>query len=281
MVPSTPGQVGRRGGMDITLSYVYAEKTSRQGQPGDSMKPCLVRARRYGPYVAMIMLHFSIPAWGAESIGPERLGTLSSGARSTIVDVRSPSEFAKEHIEGAINVPLSQIADSKLPTLGPLVLYCTGEGCPVSKEAARVLEQKGYTNVEVLEGGLLAWEAKGYPTVVSKTEGPKQPSIVARVSPRALRRDIRSKSQQVVDVRPANEFASAHIPSAASMPLESLDPKSTPLDLSRPVVVYDRLPARSQEAATRLKEAGFNVSELSGGLSVWVAMKFPLEVSAK
>lgn len=200
---------------------------------------------------------------------------------SVIVDVRSPSEFAARHIEGAVNIPLSRIAEAGLPKTKPIVLYCTGEGCPVSKDAARRLDAEGYTSVEVLEGGLLAWEAKGYPIVASKSAQSSKAAIVSRVSPRAVQRGLRNQDNLIIDVRPAPEFASTHIAGAFNLALEELLTKLPTLNKTRPIVVYDRLPARSQEAAQLLSANGFQVSELAGGISVWVAMKLPLEVSAK
>ena len=71
---------------------------------------------------------------------------------ATIVDVRDASEFAAAHIEGAVNIPLSQIRDrlNELPLVGELWLYC-GVG-QRSYYATRVLLQHGF-KVRNLSGG--------------------------------------------------------------------------------------------------------------------------------
>ncbi|MBS5787130.1 MAG: rhodanese-like domain-containing protein [Clostridioides difficile] len=66
---------------------------------------------------------------------------------AVLVDVRKADEFAKGHIENAINIPLEDI-ESKLDTLDKekdIYLYCrTGNR---SGQAAKILSDKGYTKV--------------------------------------------------------------------------------------------------------------------------------------
>ncbi|MDC7684505.1 rhodanese-like domain-containing protein [Asticcacaulis sp. BYS171W] len=83
----------------------------------------------------------------------------------TLVDVREPSEFAAEHIKGAINIPLSRLAPEALPEANgrTLVLQCLAGG----RSAQGVSSCRGF-GLEVdhhLQGGLNAWKAAGLPTV--------------------------------------------------------------------------------------------------------------------
>ena len=43
-----------------------------------------------------------------------------------------------------------------------------------SARAARILQQKGYTQVAALKGGQIAWEMAKYPTEIVKEEPDKQ-----------------------------------------------------------------------------------------------------------
>lgn len=67
-----------------------------------------------------------------------------------IIDVREPEEFAKGHVDGAINVPPMELMNgtSKLdaiPKDSEVILYClTGSRSRVSKN---IVESMGYTNV--------------------------------------------------------------------------------------------------------------------------------------
>jgi len=76
----------------------------------------------------------------------------------------------------------------------------------------------------------------------------------------------------------AREFLAGHVSGAVNLPLEELGERVDSLARESRYVVYDRDGKRSSEAARRLAEAGHDVKELSGGISVWVAMRMPLEM---
>lgn len=74
---------------------------------------------------------------------------LQQGA--TVIDVRSPQEFAQKHLRGAVNMPLESLGDSfhKLPT-GTLLLHC--KSGMRSNMAAGLLRKHGYEHVYNLGG---------------------------------------------------------------------------------------------------------------------------------
>ncbi len=78
-----------------------------------------------------------------------------------IVDVREPREFSQGHIVEAQLVPLPQILSSemKLPNDRQIVLVCRSGRR--SRRAAAALQHIGCMNVQVLQGGMLAWGAAG------------------------------------------------------------------------------------------------------------------------
>ncbi|MDH5611330.1 MAG: rhodanese-like domain-containing protein [Gammaproteobacteria bacterium] len=80
-----------------------------------------------------------------------------------IIDVRESSEFAKGHIKGAINLPLSSFKD-KLSSISKskdtaVLTYCNSGA--TSGKACRLLTQAGFSNVHNIAGGINNWlEAK-------------------------------------------------------------------------------------------------------------------------
>lgn len=195
-----------------------------------------------------------------------------------IVDVRSIAEFQKKHISGAFNVPHNRILGAKLSKKEIFVLYCTGEGCSVSNAAADELLQNSYKHIFVLDGGLAAWEANGFPIIPAKSSEAKPFTPAGRVSPRDLSKRLKNDSPLILDARPAPEFSAGHVPGALNVPLETLESRLSELDMTRPIVVYDRLSERSRKAGELLLQNGFTAEELSGGIAVWIAMKLPVEM---
>ena len=72
----------------------------------------------------------------------------------SLIDVRTPGEFADGHIPGAVNIPLDDLRESldRIPHDKPIVLYC-GVGLR-GYLASNILRQWGYSDVRNLIGGI-------------------------------------------------------------------------------------------------------------------------------
>jgi rhodanese-related sulfurtransferase len=90
---------------------------------------------------------------------------LDRGDRFLLVDVREESEYAKDHLPGAIHMGKGVIerdVEAKVPDLNAeIVLYCGGGFR--SALAADNLQKMGYTNVLSMDGGIRGWREKAYP----------------------------------------------------------------------------------------------------------------------
>lgn len=90
-----------------------------------------------------------------------------------ILDVRTPEEYASEHIDKAENV--NWLGDSfavtaeKYNKSKPVFVYCKSGGR--SQKAATKLAELGFTNIYELEGGILKWNAAGFAKPINKTIG--------------------------------------------------------------------------------------------------------------
>lgn len=82
-----------------------------------------------------------------------------------LVDVRTPQEFAKGHLEGAANIDwLADDFATRTATLDkskPVLLYCAVGGR--SEEALNSMRQAGFKDVHDLLGGIGAWKKIGGP----------------------------------------------------------------------------------------------------------------------
>ena len=63
-----------------------------------------------------------LDARGDRITAEEAVKHIAEGA--LLVDVRSPLEFARQHIEGAINVPLRSVPEAIPQKATAIVLYC-------------------------------------------------------------------------------------------------------------------------------------------------------------
>ena len=88
-----------------------------------------------------------------------------AGEKFQLVDVREESEFARDHLPGAIHLGkgiIERDIEERVPDTGaPLILYCGGGFR--SALAADNLQKMGYTNVISMDGGIRVWREKGYP----------------------------------------------------------------------------------------------------------------------
>jgi rhodanese-related sulfurtransferase len=82
-----------------------------------------------------------------------------------LVDVREESEWAKDHLPGAIHLGkgiIERDVEQQLPdTSAEIVLYCGGGFR--SALAADNLQKMGYTRVYSMDGGIRDWRQKGFP----------------------------------------------------------------------------------------------------------------------
>lgn len=145
-----------------------------------------------------------------------------------LIDVREEDPFAQSHPLFAANFPAGRLeldAWNRIPRLDTaIVVYDNGEG--LAEPAARTLQQLGYTDVALLEGGLQGWREAGGElfrdvNVPSKAFGElveekrHTPSLAAE-QVKAL---IDSQADVVVlDARRFDEYQTMSIPGGISVP---------------------------------------------------------------
>src|SRR5512140_2349643 len=90
---------------------------------------------------------------------------LDRGEKLTLIDTREESEYAKDHLPGAIHLGkgiIERDIETKVPdTSAEVVLYCGGGFR--SALAADNLKKMGYSNVISMDGGIREWREKKYP----------------------------------------------------------------------------------------------------------------------
>jgi len=127
----------------------------------------------------LTLLVFNLSCKGQESKNRETIPPavfaekIKTVPNAQLLDVRTPEEFTKEHIDNADNVNwnsadfVSQVA--KYDKTKPVFVYCLSGGR--SKQAAGKLEELGFTKIYELEGGIVKWNANGLAKASTKVEG--------------------------------------------------------------------------------------------------------------
>jgi len=91
---------------------------------------------------------------------------MDEGATMVIVDTNDEMNYKMKHIKGAVHFPWAKaIRDpGPLPKDKLLVLYCGCIGEEASEDVAQqLMNDWGYKNIKVLDGGLMRWIKLGYP----------------------------------------------------------------------------------------------------------------------
>ena len=90
--------------------------------------------------------------------------------QGVFIDTRSPWDYERGHIPGAINYSMNEISqelDDQITLRSAekiIIVYCAGEGCKTSILLARYFRDKrGFFNARAFVGGWPAWVAAGYP----------------------------------------------------------------------------------------------------------------------
>ena len=108
----------------------------------------------------------------ADSREPREVGTdaaraFHAAAGALFVDARSKEEYEEGHIAGAINLPFDDVfkdpalAKSVRAGTRPVITYCGGGECDLSRNLAFSLIDAGLRKVLVYTGGMPAWKAAG------------------------------------------------------------------------------------------------------------------------
>lgn len=96
-------------------------------------------------------------------ISPEEVYEAVSNSEKQLIDVRTTEEYGEGHLANSRNICVTEDdfkeRISKLDKNEPIYLYCrSGKR---SANAAKILEDMGFTEIYDMDGGILKWESDG------------------------------------------------------------------------------------------------------------------------
>jgi rhodanese-related sulfurtransferase len=102
---------------------------------------------------------------GAKQVGTLEATRMMNTGNALVLDVRANGEFSGGRIPKSKNIPLAEI-DKRIDEINkfkdkPVILACATSSR--SGAAARLLKQRGFTDVYLLAGGFAAWQQASLP----------------------------------------------------------------------------------------------------------------------
>lgn len=101
------------------------------------------------------------PVAGVKNLNSHEFGNeIKKSIKKVVIDVREAEEYKRGYIQGAINLPLSQLEQrlNEIPKENTIFLYC--QSGMRSKSAAKIMSKRGYLQINQLQGGISTWQDK-------------------------------------------------------------------------------------------------------------------------
>jgi hydroxyacylglutathione hydrolase len=186
-----------------------------------------------------------------------------------IVDVRGPSDFARGHLKGALNLPFSQkgLAQrlSDLVPQGSCVVLIA-EDMEQAESGNNQLTKGGYSLTGTVLENLDSWHNEGLPM-----------DTIEEISLEALATEASAGNLTVLDVREPIEWEMGHVPEATLISLGDLPNRTSELPSESKIAVICEAGIRSSTAVSLLKALGFsNLINVPGGTGGYRAAGFPV-----
>ncbi len=220
----------------------------------------------------------------------------TGGYPHRICDIRSPEEFERSRIPGAVGAfgtDLAWAAQDFRDEGLPVVVHCSGRTRSII--ACQSLRLLGHSNAYALENGTMGWRLNDFPLELEPGAEVFQPSANSRDGGRQqtlrMARDIGAEridattllgwmderkagqlNLYLFDVRQVSEYMAGHLPGATALPgglaIQRTD-EFIPIRAAQ-IVLVDDDEARASLAAYWLRAMGLpRVAVLIGGIAAW------------
>lgn len=223
-----------------------------------------------------------------------------------VIDMRSPEDYAKGHIKGAVNLTIVQLANNldKLPTDKTLLLYCySGQNSgmtmvPLEAYGYKALSiSKGFPQVEAAGFAIDTAAVAFTPAAAKAVADPKEAAALAGIKENftALAKQMAAKTLVLkgedikklvdsaadkyvyVDLRAAEDYDKAHVKGAVSAPLGTLADKAKTLPKDKTLILYCYSGQTAAMATAPLKAEGFRLITINTGFPQAEAGGLPIE----
>ncbi len=244
-----------------------------------------------------------------KAVAPTNLGTIkkitadefekmNNDGAFTLVDVRTPEEYAEGYIKGAVNINFKKrtFPDyiNAIDKEKPVAVYCRSANR--SGKAAIIMQSLGFKNIYDLDGGVKAWKSasKEFTTEENKANTKLQETLkkgelkgknrngkIHQIDENEFEKLAKSGNVTVVDVRTAKEYAEGHVEGAINVDWKNRHFAKNAIENitnDKPVAIYCRSGNRATRAMYAMTALGFNeVYNPNHGMKSWLAANKPVK----
>ena len=128
----------------------------------------LLSAVWLGLFVAIIVITIMIQMSPVKQLSPQEMTFMINKEQGIVIDIRPEKEFKNSRILDSIHLPLEKANKNDFASLEkhkdkPIIVVCAA-GLTATKVAGQMLKA-GFTQANLLKGGLNAWVGAGLPVV--------------------------------------------------------------------------------------------------------------------
>jgi rhodanese-related sulfurtransferase len=255
------------------------------------MSPMSLRKAQALGYTNLKVYREGVPEWQTRDYlvtTPQfvKAAYIDKGIPAVFVDARPEINATAGHIIGAVNVPpssvkgvLKSLPDPKLKA--PIVVY-DARGGSDAVAVARDFIKAGQSNVQVMNGGLIGWQAAGNP-IEAGVPAAKQIAYIPKPRPGSMPADAFTKIARaspadvlILDVRNADEANAGMIKGALLIPDEELAARMAEVPKNKQIVTHCATGVRAEMAYHKLKDAGYNAAFLNADIEIDKAGNFKI-----
>ena len=132
-----------------------------------AMSQPLLSAAWFALVSMIVVLTIRIQLSPIKQLSTQQMTFLVNRESGVVVDIRSDKDFKAGHIVDAIHLSNEKVTENNFTSLekhkdDPIIVVCTA-GISASKVASQ-MTKAGFTRVNLLKGGMNAWQSAGLPT---------------------------------------------------------------------------------------------------------------------
>ena len=187
-----------------------------------------------------------------------------------LVDVRNPALFSVAHIQGALNIGLSdefgKCARQLIPEAASVIVLA--DDVEEANAASCELTQLDFSVKGRVTEGTVGWIGEGFPT-----------ASISQMTVDELHRLLeKSHSLQLIDLREPILYLRGHVAGAINLAPSAFRDDVKCINRKQPIVLISADDYRSTAVISLLlREGGYEALNLSGGMNAWIEAGYPVQ----